>query len=90
MPNWCDINIFTCDINIFTADNNQLVGKYLEALQVDLLEDYINEGRKHADTAEFDLAQITAIDNVLQALDRNLQKIEDGIFESNSLEEHYE
>jgi hypothetical protein len=74
--------MFTYDDSaIFTADNNQLVRQYLEALQVDLLEDYINEGKKHADTAELDLAQITAIDNVLKELDRNLQQIEDGIFE---------
>ena len=72
--------MFTYDDSaIFTADNNQLVRQYLEA--VDLLEDYINEGKKHADTAVLDLAQITAIDNVLKELDRNLQQIEDGIFE---------
>ena len=66
---------------MFTVGNNQFVRKYLEALQEDLIEDYLNEGRKHVDSAKADLAQIKAIDDILQELDRNLQQIEDGLFE---------
>ena len=66
---------------MFTVGNNQFVRKYLEALQEDLIEDYINEGRKHVDSAKADLAQIKAIDDILQELDRNLQQIEAGLFE---------
>ena len=66
---------------MFTVGNNQFARKYLEALQEDLIEDYINEGRTHVDSAKADLAQIKAIDDILQELDRNLQQIEDGLFE---------
>ena len=66
---------------MFTVGNNQFVRKYLEVLQEDLIEDYLNEGRKHVDSAKADLAQIKAIDDILQELDRNLQQIEDGLFE---------
>jgi len=66
---------------MFTVENNQFVRQYLEALQVDLYEDYINGGKKLPEPDNtIELAQMKAINNVLEELDRNLQQIQDGIF----------
>ena len=67
---------------MFTVENNQFVRQYLEALQVDLYEDYINEGKKLPEPDNtMEIPQMIAIFNVLEELDRNLQQIQDGIFE---------
>tara|TARA_R100000306_G_C4260252_1_gene84933 strand:+ start:285 stop:533 length:249 start_codon:yes stop_codon:yes gene_type:complete len=82
MPSWSDISIFT-------AGNNQFVRKYLKVIKEDVFSDYYN-AKGDDPYRRYDLETIIAIDSVFKCLDRNLQQIEDGIFESNSLEEHYE
>ena len=73
--------MFTYDDSaIFTAGNNQFVRKYLKVIKEDVFSDYYN-AKGDDPYRRYDLETIMAIDNVLKELDRNLQQIEDGIFE---------
>jgi len=67
----------------YTVENNQLVCDYLSAIRLDLLEDYDSVGRKRpaSEIGPTELDVIQSIDDVLEELERNLQQIEDGIFE---------
>ena len=67
---------------MFTVKNNQFVRKYLEGIKEDVFDDYYNS-KGDDPYRSSDLKTIIAIDSVFRCLDRNLQQIEDGIFNLN-------
>ena len=68
---------------LFTVKNNTLVREYLECIKEILFDDYNNCKDSRHISEDSPLNTIADIDAVLGELSRNLQQIDDNIFENN-------